>query len=138
MGMYTEFHFNAEIKQGTPQNIINILEYLVGLSDLKPIDLPEHNFFSCERWDRVANSDSFNFSAKCSSALIFEKIGPTTYLNIKSNLKNYDDEIQNFVDWIDPYVYEYETFLGFYRYEESEEPTLIYKNQGGANMHGAN
>jgi hypothetical protein len=44
-------------------------------------------------------------------------------------LKNYALEIENFLDFISPYV-ETDGFIGYYRYEESENPALIYIDNG--------
>jgi hypothetical protein len=51
------------------------------------------------------------------------------HLNVRSNLKNYDSEIENFLDFISPYI-ETDEFIGYMRYEESEKPTLIYIDNG--------
>ena len=56
-----------------------------------------------------------------------DDISNAYYLCVRANLKNYGEEIRKFLDWITPYLEKYEgEFLGFYRYEESEQPTLIY------------
>lgn len=40
---------------------------------------------------------------------------------------HYNSEIQLFIDWISPYLNKNKGYsLGFYRYEETENPTLIY------------
>lgn len=72
--------------------------------------------------------DSYYFDADTISTLRFDDIGNSFYLCIRTNLKNYDSEIEHFIDWIMPYLDKYETgqFLGFYRYEEDEQPTLIF------------
>jgi hypothetical protein len=127
MGMYTEFHFNSELKKDTPNNVIEILRYMIGSSP-KPERLPEHELFFTERWWYMLVSTSTYFDAETISTLKFDNVIGSYFLCIRCNLKNYDQEIQHFIDWIDPYLDKYEgNFLGFYRYEEDEEPTLIYK-----------
>lgn len=72
--------------------------------------------------------DSYYFDADTHSTLRFDDISDSYYLCIRTNLKNYGQEIRHFVDWIMPYLDKFEgEFLGFSRYEETEEPTLIYK-----------
>lgn len=41
-------------------------------------------------------------------------------------LKNYDSEIEEFLDWLEPYIGT-EGFIGYMRYEEWEDPTLHMK-----------
>lgn len=38
---------------------------------------------------------------------------------------NYDSEIKHFLDWLAPYI-ETNGFIGYTKYEEFEDPTLIY------------
>lgn len=46
-------------------------------------------------------------------------------VNIRANLKNYDNEIDKFLHWLAPYI-DTEGFIGYTRYEEYDDPTLIY------------
>lgn len=133
MGMYTEFHFNAELRQDVPEEILAIIDFMLlensRIKNLKIIT-PSHPLFETPRWKWMLLCDSYYFSADTHSTLRTEKLGGSTshYLCIRCNLKNYDSEIEKFVDWIDPYLYkESGDFLGFSRYEESEEPTIIRK-----------
>lgn len=44
-----------------------------------------------------------------------------------SSFKNYDGEVEAFFDWLKPFVDdEPGTLIGYHRYEEYEEPTLVY------------
>ena len=71
--------------------------------------------------------DSYYFKADTHSTLRYDEISETWFLCVRCNVKNYQNEIEKFVDWILPYC---DTlpgdFLGFSRYEETEKPTLIY------------
>jgi len=54
----------------------------------------------------------------------------THCLQVRGNLKNYESEIDTFIDWITPYLNKLPgDFLGFERYEECTEPTLIYMKE---------
>lgn len=123
MGMYTEFHFNSEIKDDPV--VLSVLGYMLDNTKPKPT-LPDHSLFECGRWPYMLNNDSYYFDADTHSTLRYDDCG-CWYLCIRCNLKNYNKEIQLFIDWIMPYLERYEgEFLGFYRYEETEEPTLLY------------
>ena len=126
MGMYTELHFNSELKKDVPPETLAILQYMVEGGDTAP-PVPEHPLFSeGTRWRFMLQSDSYYFDADTHSTLRHDFQGGW-YLCIRCNLKNYSDEIQNFIEWVRLFLDKHEgDFLGFYRYEESDEPTLIY------------
>lgn len=121
--MYTELFIKCEMKSDLPKEVLNVLKYLFGDEDLDPgIELPEHDFFKCERWRFIGNGYSHYFAPFATSE--FRK----NYLISRSDLKNYNDEIERFLDWVMPYIAEPEgQFIGYHIYEESDTPTLIYK-----------
>ena len=128
MGMYTEIHFNAALREGTPEEVLRVLRYMVDGDDKEP-ELPAHPLFATPRWRHLFTCDSYYFAADTNSTLRYDDIAKQYFLCVRSNLKNYDNEIEQFIDWIDPYLDAHPPgdFLGFSRYEETETPTLIYK-----------
>jgi hypothetical protein len=132
MGMYTEFHFNVEMKQNLPEQVVATLAGMCGDQDLDHVERPDHPFFQCQRWAYLFRHDSYYFDADTHSTFRFDEISDAYYLCVRSNLKNYGGEIQHFLDWIPPYLDKLEgDFLGFYRYEQSESPVLIYYGVSG-------
>lgn len=126
MGMYTELHFFVRLKPDTPEKVTGILKDMV--NQTANHDVPSHKFFKTSRWRILFNCDSYYFAADAHSYLRYDEIAKQYFLGVQSNLKNYDNEIGLFLDWIMPYVDAYEgQFLGYYRYEEDEEPVLIKK-----------
>lgn len=126
MGMYTELHFNVELKKGVPSDVLAILRLMLGEIKRK-LDLPDHPLFKTDRWKIMFQCDSYYFKADTHSTLRYDEISETWLLCIRCNVKNYNDEIEKFVDWILPYCDTYAgDFLGFSRYEETEQPTLIH------------
>lgn len=115
MGQYTELWFRAELREDTPEEVLNVLKYLVG-SEGEP-DLPEHPFFEKDHWDRLGNHGSVYFPNVGESEYI--EGDPTrswepTRVALHGNVKDYGGEIDMFFDWIDPYVDAPEgTFLGY-------------------------
>lgn len=73
----------------------------------------------------VACCDSYYFDGSTNSKMIFDTISKTWKVNIRANLMNYDSEIKHFLDWLAPYI-ETNGFIGYTKYEEFEDPTLIY------------
>lgn len=118
MGMYTELHLNARLLETTPPEVLDILRYMVGETSVIPKMTPEHPLFSTERWGFMLRCDSYYFAADTHSTLRYDDIAKTNFLCVRTNLKNYDQEIERFVDWITPYLDEFDgEFLGFMRYE---------------------
>ncbi len=57
------------------------------------------------------------------------KISDTWNLSSRANLKNYDDEIEKFLNWIKPFLEQGSGERDFYAivcYEEQAEPTIYY------------
>lgn len=126
MGMYTEFHFNAELNDKSGE-ILPALRYMLGERDGDEPVFPDHPLFQTERWQFMLRSDSYYFDAKPASAIHRDHTGQPRYLCLRCNLKNYSGEIEHFVSWITPYLDKRDgDFLGFQRYEETEIPTLLY------------
>lgn len=128
MGMYTEFNAALCFKKNTPSSVIEIIECLLGDKEW-PEKLPEHDFFKSSRFRMVLTCDSYYFPSISDSKMEQDRIDHRYHLNIRCNLKNYDDEIEKFLDFISTHI-ETEGFLGYMRHEEFENPTLIYCEDG--------
>ncbi|MHB1098682.1 MAG: hypothetical protein ACYCZR_03930 [Burkholderiales bacterium] len=131
MGMYTEFHFNSALHSDVPTNVLEILDYMIGTDEFEPVITDpwsaQAELSQTPYWPIMLRCDSYYFDADTINTLRYDDIANQHYLCIRSNLKNYDDKIKKFIDWIMPYLDKYDgEFLGFSRYEESNEPTLIY------------
>lgn len=134
--MYTEISLECKLKKDTPEEIITLLKNLCtenkNNTDIKEDVLKgivkEHQFFRCQRWDMVFCGVSYYFNAQTRSALKEDYLdNGEYYLSIRSNLKNYDSEIEHFLDFISPFVDAYtDEHLGHVRYEENDIPTLLF------------
>lgn len=128
MGMYTELVMAFELKEDVSEEIVNILKYMVGDLKERP-PLPNDELFSTARWETMLLSDSYYFDGDTRSTIRYDDISKTYYVTIRCNLKNYDNEIDKFINWIDSHVDKIdgdEELKGYYRYEEDYDPTLIY------------
>ncbi len=128
MGMYTELVCAFKLKQETPKDIIDILRFMARHEDIEEYELniPDDEFFKCARWKWLFTSDSYYFSGDTHSTVRYDDISKSYYVTIRSNLKNYDDEIHKFLKWIKPYISYSDEFIGYSRYEECSDPELIY------------
>lgn len=137
MGMYTELNLGVRFYEDTPQNIIDILKYMLDDSpvrfDYNKPQLPNHPLFETERWSIMLCCDSYYFDGQTDSSLHYDDISNSYFLNVRCNLKNYDCEIAKFLDFIQPYL-ETDGFLGYTRYEDDDDPVLIYNTPKGIEL----
>lgn len=126
MGYYTKLVLNATLKYDTPEEIIKLLEYMFGNYDEKPDkykDLIDKSAISM-----VPFGSSAYFMGATSSKLV--KKDDRYEITINSSIKNYNNEYQNFIEIIEPYI-KYDEFLGYIIGEDDKIPTLIYKSKNG-------
>jgi hypothetical protein len=126
MGMYTELIFGARLKTYTPENVINALKYMIGETKERPIDFP----FSTERADYLLRSGSYYFGVNQPvSSLRRDNPSGLWVLSTRSNIKNYDNDIETFLEWVKPYIESGSGSKDMYAiviYEEQSEPTIYY------------
>ena len=126
MGMFTEFLFQGETKANLPENVKELIDYFFhGHSHItkNPEPMIGHPFFNCDRWKHIGHAASYYFSPFSLRHKIehIQKDG-TERVFLLCNLKNYFNEIELFLNWIDPYM---EFYWGHYWYEESDKPTFF-------------
>lgn len=127
MGMYTELHLGVAIKDDPI--VVKILKDMStqGASSVK--GRLDHPFFKTPRCDAIGWCDSYYFDSQSYITFIYDEIANCWFLTTTFNLKNYDDEIQKFLDWLCPYILS-EGYIGTFMYEEWEHPNFIYKRNG--------
>lgn len=125
MGMYTELIFGASLLEDTPKEVIETLEYM--LDNDKP--KPESFLFSEGRHSWMFQSGSYYFGVnKAVNKMWFDDISKTHHISIRCNFKNYENEIETFLEWIKPYIESgsgAKEIYAFVIYEEAELP-IIY------------
>lgn len=122
MGMYTELLFKASLKPNIPSPDKEVIDWLFSDDVEWPYngELPDHPFFECPRWMSVTRCSSYYHHP----ASVRSKVD--SYIFCRADLKNYDDEIAQFFDWIIPFLDESPgQVIGWEWYEEDNEPTLI-------------
>lgn len=131
MGMYTEVFFRGSIREDAPEVVIDAIQSIVHGGGERP-DI-DHPLFDCTRWDSLGTCSSAYFPTPAKSAIKQDAYNGTMALILHANLKNYDDEIEKFFDWIDPYVDARPgEFLGYSLYEEVDPdsaPTPYFKKE---------
>lgn len=137
MGMYTKINIIIKLKKETPKNIIEVIECMFNGYDIEDmnacgVEIPKHDFFENDRRVWFPKScGSYYFTGTANSNIQYRNVDKEMVLHIDTDFKNYDDEIELFLDWIAPYVDAYEKeFLGYSRYEEDLNPTLYFYSNG--------
>ena len=133
MGMYTELNMSAIVEPD--ENTLLVLRYMVGDEEVLETDIeniiPKHRLFELERgcWAYMLCCDSFYFDHTAHSELV-NRHNVDAVLNVRCDLKDYEDEIKHFLNLI----YSFSPtrgFVGYTRYEEADNPTLIYFTDKG-------
>ena len=137
MGMYTKFSVVIPIKRETPKEIQEVLVDLVENAGYKldnggPPKL-NHKFFESDYFS--AQCDSYYFTGTHNSAVKYSHEFEEEHrlvLHIDCDFKNYEDNINLFLDFVAPYIDIEDMwqpiFLGYSLYEEDLNPTLYYVN----------
>lgn len=123
MGMYTEIYVNVDLIKDLPEEIFNTLKALCeyDYESMYFQDKPPHFPFL------FSNGSVYTPNSSCSS-LTFDKDLKYWSLLGKGDIKNYNNDIDFFFEWINPYVdLEKGMFIGYSRYEEDSKPTLYFK-----------
>ena len=118
MGMYTEILIKCDI-ECKDEIALKVLNFLFNNGE-EPDVLPEHEFFKCNRWQFIGNCSSYYHIPAV------QNFFDGSYLFSRSDLKNYDDEINEFFKWLIPFVSACKgECIGYSWYEEDDTPELI-------------
>lgn len=121
MGMYTELFFSAEFKAKLSDVDEGVIQFLFGSAE-RPQDVLKHRFFERSRAYWMFNSPRY------AGPGVTLKIGDYyRHVTAHIELKNYEVEIEAFLDWVRPLLDNPAgTCIGWTWYEENDNPTLIY------------
>jgi hypothetical protein len=118
--MYTEIYVNVDLKTETPPEIIEVLKAICGDGDESALEGKPG------RWCMLFNSGSYYTPNTSCKNLTYDKIGNRWSLLGKGDIKNYEREIEQFFEWLSPWIDAEEgDFIGYTRYEEISTPTLV-------------
>jgi len=105
------------LQKNVPKHVVNLLKYL-----MRNIETPFHEdiertreipFFDCRQWNMIATGTSVHYTLDGTSKLIKEYDG-IYIIFIKSSIRNKDNAIALFLDWMLPYIDSItDTYLGY-------------------------
>lgn len=129
MGMYTELYLSVRLKKDIPAEVDQVLRHLFN-EQIELDSLPKHEFFDCPRWECIGSMSSFYFAPESLSS--YFSAGRSKFIISRSDLKNYDSEIEKFLNFLEPYIDAgVATHIGHVRYEEDRHPMiLMYESTG--------
>jgi hypothetical protein len=137
MGMYSELILGVELHPNTPENVINILKFLCREDGYFPlpenVTYPDHPFFRTVSYESIFSYMRNSFDSTPGSTFIFEDYSKSFILIVRAHLPNYQLEYEYFLDWLAPYCQtgtDFIEFIGYLRYEDDYNPTLIYIRSG--------
>ena len=129
MGDYTRFKFSAHLKPDAPKEVIEAIQLLLSEDDDNTPTYPTHPFFQDSRRTLVLMGGSAYFDTP--EPPIFEEKDGAWYLSCHSSLKNYDDTIEKFCDWIGQYVGESDgAIVGEREFEYADDATMLMLSRG--------
>lgn len=136
MGYYTELKFKAKLKHDTPENVVKILKRVINDCDLghnkvlfntKDVFKPEfdHPFFKCANWYMLFLSTNLNDEMQGGK---FYKEKNRWVLDLHTEFKNYDNNIEYFFEWIKPFISgrKKKQYVGWWRGEDMSLQCNLY------------
>lgn len=122
MGMYTQLSIDISIDT---DKIQELKQFLPGLLDSRVNigNAPDHPFFRTPRYPGFLLRSDGIFKPDSS---LRECYPGGWWLKVETCLKNYDNEIQHFLDWLSTYVSDSDGPCGTYKYEEDCEYSTVY------------
>lgn len=134
MGMYTELILGCRLSKDAPKILTDSLDYVINGKEDDLVSEEVKDFVVKYDLGYLCHSASYYFGQCLPTSLFcYDKISKQWVLSIRSNLKNYEGQIENFLDYISEYVtkgsgYENEIYA-YVQYEEDAFPT-IYSKEG--------
>ena len=128
MGMYTALSLGVRLDNEFPQ----VTETLSNLIHGNPVTGQNHPFFATPRGASLLRMDSFYFDYRThwEMDVLEQDVLGCTFLSGVSNIKNYDNEINKFLDWLSPHMIT-TGFIGWTMYEEDDFPTILMRHRKG-------
>ena len=127
--MYTEIYINVDLKKETPDDVIQVLKAMCFM--LPDQECSEVLVDYPDRWCCLFSNMSYYTPSTQCRYLRFDSITDRWSLLGKGDIKNYNGEIEKFFEWIMPHIDgDPGEFIGYSRYEEDYEPTLMFLPNG--------
>lgn len=132
MGMYTAISLGVRLNDNLFDETKDTLNYMSsGEKEGEALHYARtntHPLFKTGRWQHMLMRNSEYFDYKTDFKLTRDCLDHY-YLSGVCNLKDYDNEINLFLDWLNPFITT-SGFIGWKMYEEDNAPTILFKEDG--------
>lgn len=154
MGNYSTLKLSVDLKtddEDKDEELVNVLDFMMSrrthknaqteLVEQEGIAL-DHKLFQTERWARMLHGGMSEFDEMSEPVLTYESVPGTEFdkyihFSCHFTIKNYDDEIGCFLDYLSNYLYSKDgAVVGFFYYDEWERPTTIAVVDGKLKLTG--
>jgi len=143
MGEFTELSIGVRMKHDIPDEVVDAIEAMVTdramdcqghVPSAKYQPKVQHPLFSYEsdRWRWMLHGGgSYYFPAQPHVEWKNDdEVGKCYFLTLRTNIKNYNEEWEKFLDFIAPYIDE-DGYIGTIRYNGAEFPDLLFATEDG-------
>ena len=129
MGMYTEMILGCSFKETLPKVCVDALLYVI--RNLEPTENKEEveKFIKEYDLEYLMFGSSYYFGVcRSNQKFWYDQIRKEWVISVRSNIKNYDGQIQKFLEYLKPYVdsgsgYQLDVYA-YVQYEEARFPTI--------------
>jgi hypothetical protein len=125
MGMYTQVFLAIELNSLANPDVLYTLHTMV-IDSMYIVNGNEKVVFESERSQIMFKCSSAYFVDVIVSKLKYCPYSKSWSLLVHSHFKNYDSDIEKFIEFIKPYCRR-NGLIGYSIYEEDEQPTLYFK-----------
>ena len=136
MGMYTMCYLSCIIDKADKDDIAVLDAMCHGIADYEMLNSKQKEFalFRTIRWAGMLRGGSAYFDFEPHSTLEHLYFIDSEYsdepsnayqLSVRFNIKNYDSEIDHFIEWVST-LSSTKGLVGYARYEECDQPRPIY------------
>lgn len=125
MGMYTEIYINVDLKKETPDDVIRVLKAMCHM--LPNQECTEVLADYPDIWGSLFSNMSYYTPSTNCRFLEYDDNTKRWSLLGKGDIKNYENEIEKFFEWIMPWIDASPgEFIGYSRYEDNDKPKLYF------------
>jgi hypothetical protein len=123
MGMYTQLITSIRLVRDVPDEVVHAIQQMLAIPNKAEDVLIDDPLFKTDRWRIMLTCGSVMFPGQLRAR--FEKCSVVGWqLATMSQFKNYDEEVDKFIDWIAPYVRPGSRSMLMHWYEEDPAPSV--------------
>jgi hypothetical protein len=132
-----DFELTATLPEDSPENVVQILSFLLRPGEAAPADEPDHPFFGCNwRQNRFAiwamTGDPHAGDTACSFRRVhrhtqdgFDHYQFTVHLRFVAGAETIFEVGLSFASWLALWC-DQDEFVGYFKAEDKRHPTLLY------------